>query len=132
MALTNECHLNCLVTVQKRVIRTIADASFIAHSTPIFHQLKLLKLHDIYKFNAVVDTHLKIMNGNYHVLHNVNTRNRNLALPKFHRLARTQQSVSFNGPSYWNDLPLSIREKTNIAHFKRDLKAFYIDQYETD
>ena len=126
---TNDCHLRPLVTIQKRIVRTIADAGFLEHSTPHFHRLKLLKFFDLYRFSVVVDTHVEILSGNYRTTHSLNTRNSNLAVPKFHRLSRTQQSITFKGPSFWNEIPDNLKNQTSIPRFKRELKKFYLDQY---
>ena len=126
---TNSVHLDSLKSIQKRIIRTISNAEFLAHTTPLFRKLEILKLNDLYKFLAVLDTFKKIQKGHYSVSHGLHTRNRNLALPKFHRLARSQQSITFNGPSLLNSLPEEIRSITSYPMFKRKLKTFYLQQY---
>ena len=126
---TNVTHLNPLITIQKRIVRTIADADYLAHTPPLFKKLNLLNLADLYKFQAVVDTHSKILKGGYKIEHNVNTRNRNLSKPKFHGRERTYQSIATKGPNLWNSLPPEIRSIKSIPRFKRNLKAFYISKY---
>ena len=126
---TNSIHLDQLITVQKRIIRTILNAEFLAHTTPLFQRLKILKFSDLYKFLALLDTFKKIREGLYNVSHILHTRNCDLPLPKFHRLARTQQSITFNGPSLWNSLPESIRDITSYSLFKQKLKAYFLQQY---
>ena len=128
---TNETHLKPLIVIQKRIIRTIADAGFLEHTTPLFFKFKLLKLEDLYKYYAVIDTHIKILKGKYQSAHNRNTRYSNLAVPKFHNLTRTKQSVTSMGPTFWNTLPDSLRYEDSIARFKKGLKTHYINQYDT-
>ena len=89
----------------------------------------MLKIVDLFKFQAVVDTHAKILEGGYRREHNINTRNRNLSKPKFHGRARTSQSIATSGPNLWNDLPPEIRSINSIPSFKRNLKAFYVSKY---
>ena len=84
---------------------------------------------DLYKFQAVVDTHLKILKGGYRIEHNVNTRNRNLSKPKFHGKERTIQSIATRGPKLWNSLPPELRSIESISRFKRPLKTFYVSKY---
>ena len=126
---TNETHLNPLITIQKRIIRTISGAGYLDHTTPLFFNLKLLKLCDLYKYYAIIDTRNKILKGQYKSLHNVNTRNNNLAVPKFQYLTKTQQSVKFKGPTFWNTLPVSLRNEKSLLVFKNKLKMYYISQY---
>ena len=33
------------------------------------------------------------------------------------------------GPQIWNKLPTYIQESTSVRAFKKEVKAFYIDQY---
>ena len=126
---TNECHLEPLVIIQKRIIRTIADEDYLAHTTPLFFRLKLLKIKDLFRFQAVVDTYNKIKEGQYSVSHDIHTRNSQFALSKFHNLTRTQQSITFNGPTFWNSLPAELRNITILSNFKVKLKEFYLSQY---
>ena len=127
---TNDIHLLPLVRTQKRIIRNICNANFLEHTTPLFSRLKLLKLCDIYKFNVCLDTHTKLQKGLYRPSHGLQTRYRNLAVPKFHRLARTQQSISFSGPSIYNELPEQLRIIESSFSFKRRLKEYYLAQYD--
>ena len=126
---TNETHLNALFLCQKRIIRTIADAGYLDSSTPLFYRLKILKLRDLYKFQAVLDTYKKLKNGHYQISHNLNTRHRQLALPKFHSLTRTRQSITCSGPNLWNTLPDSLRNIPSLSVFKLKLRAYYLSQY---
>ena len=128
---TNDNHLKPLIIIQKRIIRIIADADYLAHTTPLFKKLNLLKLVDLYNFQAVLDTHQKIQKGLYQIEHNVNTRNCNLAKPKGHSLTRTQQAITFSGPILWNSLPPDIRCIKSISNFKKNLKSHYLSNYTT-
>ena len=92
-------------------------------------KLNLLQIVDLYKYQAIVDTHLKIQQGGYKIDHNVNTRNRNLSRSKFHKKARTHQSIATCGPNLWNSLPPEIRSIKSIPRFKRHLKTFFVSKY---
>ena len=126
---TNDIHLKPLIIIQKRIVRAIADADYLAHTSPLFKRFNLLKLVDLYNFQAVLDTHKKIQKGLYQIEHNVNTRNCNLAKPKSHRLTRTQQSITFSGPKLWNSLPPEIRRIKSLSIFKKKLKTHYLSNY---
>ena len=126
---TNDSHLEPLFLTQKRIVRTIANAQYLDSSTPFFFRLKILKLKDLFRFHAALDTFKKLKNGHYGITHDVNTRNTHLAQPKYHRLTRTQQSITFSGPTIWNSLPTSIQNISTLANFKVKLKEYFIDQY---
>ena len=115
---TNGVHLEPLFITQKRIIRTIADAQYLDPSTALFFKLKILKLEDLFKFHAALDTYKKLKNGQYEITHNLDTRKSHLARPKYHRLSRTQQSITFSGPTIWNSLPQSIQNIPTLPLFK--------------
>ena len=127
---TNDTHLLPLVKIQKKIIRNICNADFLEHTTPLFYRLKILKLCDVYKFNVCLDTHTKLQKGLYRSRHGLQTRYRSLAVPKFHRLTRTQQSVTFSGPTIYNELPEHLRSIGSRFTFKRRLKEFFLAQYD--
>ena len=128
---TNKTHLVPLINLQKRIVRTIANANYTDHTTPLFYRYKILKLDDIYKFQAILDTRTRIMNGEYKSNHSRNTRYGHLAFPKFHRLERTQQSITFQGPSLWNSIPDYLKEIDSLKLFKSKLKTYLIEFYIT-
>ena len=130
-AATSHSHLYPLIIQHKRIIRLLTDSHFREHTTPLFSRLGLLKLLDIYKYNLLIYIQKLIWNGKFQPDHDVNTRSRNLAVPTFQRLTRTQQSVSYAGPSLWNDLPNYLKEIVSPSIFKRKLKVYLIGQYST-
>ena len=128
---TNKIHLIPLEILHKRIIRTISNSGFLESTTPLFAKLKILKIDDLYKYNLLLLTRKRIYNGSFKTAHAVNTRNRDLAVPEFQRLTRTQQSSNFCGPLLWNSLPLEIRNSLNITSFKTKLKKYFLQQYST-
>ena len=126
---TNSIHLKPLIIQQKRIIRLLSGANYLDHTTPLFYDLNLLKLVDIHKFHASVYMFKRQFNENLTVNHNLNTRNRNELVPKFQRLSRTQQAISYVGPHIWNSLPTSIRNIPKLNTFKSALKRHLLDQY---
>ena len=126
---TYQNHLNPLITQHKRIIRTIASAQARDHTTPLFFQLGLLKFGDLYNYYLLIHMYKKINQGEFSVAHSVNTRNRHLATPTFHRLTLTQHSVSFRGPTAWNTLPLQLQQLPTLSKFKKCLKLFFIQKY---
>ena len=47
---TYKSNLQRIVTLQKRALRIVSNSTYIAHTGPIFKELKLLKFHDIHSF----------------------------------------------------------------------------------
>ena len=124
---TFSSHLENLITQQKRIVRIISDAPFLAHTSPLFANLRILKFIDIYKFNVALymyENHEK-----YKRTHNLNTRFRNLSLPSSNRLTVSQHAISFQGPNIWNKLPKELKEIKSKNYFKSQLKMFFLNSY---
>ena len=88
-----------------------------------------MKFEHLYEYFTIIDTFERLKKGEYSVTHNLITRNRSLAVPKFHRLLKTQQSLSFAGPTLWNNLPPEIRNITSLARLKSTLRDHFVSQY---
>ena len=128
---TGEVHLAPLVTLQKKLIRLITHADFLAHTEPLFKETNILKFSDLHKFVLAQYMYKqKALNSEmFETIHNYDTRNHTKAQQTFQRLTRTQQSVTFAGPKVWNALPLPIRESLTLSAFKGELKKYYIAKY---
>ena len=124
---TFSSHLDRLIVIHKRIVRIIAGEPPLSHSSPIFHDLKILKLYDIYRFQLAI--YMFNARHNYPVRHSLNTQSRGLPVSSFHRLSTTQHSISFMGPKIWNELPRNLTEISRFGEFKRKLKEYFIDQY---
>ena len=128
---TFDSHLQPLRVLQKKIIRIILFKSFGSPSSPLFHELNLLKLDDIYVYRVAILMFTEGSQDIYNRNHGYNTRNRNSLRPEYHRLTSTQRSVSYSGPSIWNNLPNYITASSNIASFKILLKKHLISLYVT-
>ena len=128
---TFRCHLNPLVLIQKRIIRLIAGAEFLAHTTPLFKEFRVLKFDDIFIYSVSIYMFKAIKDGCFAPQHNLATRHGHEISSSFNRLTTTQHSLSFTGPKIWNDLPLLLREISSLPLFKRKLKNYLIDFYDS-
>ena len=122
-------HLNTLIRQQKKILRLIGDKHYLEHTDPLFKQYNLLKINDIYKLNVLTYIHKKNIGSIYHTTHSYDTRNSNSFRPTFQRLSKTQNSIDFVGPKFWNELPDSIKNTCNYNSFKFKVKKFLLDKY---
>ena len=128
---TYSSSLDPIFILQKRAIRIICNAPYNYHTTSLFHRLKILKLTDIYRYNVCIHMFHKLKFSNlYAVTHTLNTRNRSMATPVYHRLTCTQHAVSFLGPTIWNSLPSSLKQIDGLPTFRKELKNFFINSYD--
>ena len=129
----NTCptHLTKLISLQKKIIRALTWSNYTASSSPIFHQLGLLKVTELnYFHNACLMFHV-IHNTNKRLSelipvssrnHPYNTRNKHLLVENLRRLKQTGLSIACIGPKIWNELDDKLKELSTISKFKVRLK----------
>ena len=122
-------HLKPLIVLQKRAIRLISDSQFSSHANPLFCQLRILKLCDIYKLKVAVYFFKNNLYNNFVRSHNHNTRSSHNLLPEFQKTNVTQRSINYSVPVLWDELPLDIRSLSTLSQFKRAVKIFYTSRY---
>ena len=125
---TSKSHLENLVLLQKKVIRIICNAEFLAHTNELFFQCKILKFQDIRPYFLCLYFH-KNESLFPTASHEYSTRNRNQPVPRFQRLKLTQRSIFFAAPHAWNKLPPHLKNIQSYNSFKYQLKQYFIDMY---
>ena len=110
---------------QNCIVETITKTSFFKTKiSPLYDELKLLKLNNIYKLEVskfmykFKSKSLPICSDEYFVLpskvHSYSTRfvtGDNYSLTRFNK-SNSQRSICYQGPKIWNELPAEIK---NIA-----------------
>ena len=124
--------LDQVFKLQKRIIRIINNADYLAHTRPLFKSSNILNIYDLNKYtlgnymykvkNKMIDD-VNIKQHN----HSINTRYRDNYCPQFQRLTITQKSYVFSAPSVWNDLPHEVQNSTTYSIFKKHNKQHYIN-----
>ena len=139
---TSSSTLGPLNKLQKKSVKIITNSSIRTHSKPLFLDLKLLKLEDIYKFEMAKlmhRIHYKLFNissseSNKLVMldqtHSYNTRQKNQKNYFLNRVRTTksQKSIQYIGAKIWNQLPKEIKQ-INSFKFKKELKNLLLKQY---
>ena len=148
-------HLNKVLIAQKRLVRMITHKDirqanyFLTHSNPLFHQLGILKIHDVhtlslskfvYKtlegsvpsnfsnwFRFATQIHCYRTRANF----NYSTRSQTNILYVPH--ARTTHyglnKTKVQGPRIWNNIPQNIRDKKSIIQFVSSLRSNLFGKY---
>ena len=116
----------------------ISQSDYFAHTSPLFKDLKLLKLDDIYAFHTqlllfkclILDSYpaMKDLICNLQRNHRYNTRLTELRLP-FCRTNKSKQRVLYQGIKNWNSLTSELKESQSLNIFKRNCKSYYINKY---
>ena len=112
--------LNPLIKLQKKVIRIMTHSEFNASTTPLFQQLKILKLSDMHKlevskFMYKIVNNLSPIDSSHLVplsqVHNYNTRHSTNGYYFIPRTATSlgKKSLKVLGPAVWAEVPKDIK-----------------------
>ena len=128
---THDCYLNRIETLQKRCVRVVADVEYLAHTNPLFFKFQILKFKDLYKYNACTYMFKNLEKfENLLVSHSHNTRSHGNYVATFQRLDLTQrQSIMYQCPTIWNNLPDTVRSVNSLDQFKQKCKQYLISLY---
>ena len=134
---TYETHINPVFLLQKRVIRTIAFETFTSPSTPIFSDLNILKLQDLFHLKLLIfvyESIYKITPVCFHnffetlaSVHQYSTRQANkgdIFLTHQNTKQYGLRSVRYFGAKFWNDIPVDITRSLSVSIFRQKLEAF--------
>ena len=131
--------INQIYRLQKKAVRICTNSSYLAHTNPLFHQLKILKVHDInilqtsifmfkYTKNVLppIFNDLFTYNRNIHSYPTRTCNNIHLQNPK---ILLAHKSLRHHGPDVWNTLPNFIKQTPFLNFFKRLIKTTLINKY---
>lgn len=127
-------YLDRLFVMQKKLIRSMTHSRLYDHTTPLFHELKLLKLHDIVHIQSSIFVYnalntFTIDCGFQHTRQNFDTRRPNdLRLPLC-RTSHAQKSILVRGVRCWNQLSDEIKTSNTRTSFKYKLKQQLLNNY---
>ena len=127
---TYQVHLQRLTILQKRSIRLINNADYLAHTNELFIRSKVLKLKEVHKLCCAIYLYKRpTLRDNFVRTHLHDTRFRSNLLPEHQRLSVCQHSINFVGPHIWNEIPTSVKDSISLSSFKFKFKSSLIDQY---
>ena len=131
--------INSIFLLQKKALRICTGSQYLAHTNPLFYELKTLKIFDIhvlqsllfmYKYtNNLLPNSFQIffiLNSTIHSYPTRNSSNFHLVNPK---LLIAQKSIRHHGPDLWNLLPDSIKSCSTTYSFKATLKRKLLSEY---
>ena len=132
--------LHKLEILQKRAVRMIANVYYLESTKPIFYELKLLKVKEIFTLQRATfmfKIKCKLLPGICSRYVSVsNSAHRHHSMRKsfyfIHPSCRTkirENSLSYHGPRLWETLPVSIQNSLSIGYFIRSTMAFLIASY---
>ena len=133
-------YIEPIFKLQKRAVRTISHLPVYSRSTPIFMNLQLLRVTEIFEMKLltfVYDSVNRIspscfhnlfkMNSSIHHHHTRQAYRGDLFQPQWNTISFGRRSISQLGPKLWNRLPFSLRSSSNGHTFKRKLKIHLLN-----
>ena len=141
--LTYDVHIKPIYLLQKRVVKAIAFEHFTSPSTPIFSDLKILKLQDLFQLKLlcfVYDCVNKKSPSCFHKffesvtnVHQYGTRQatkNDIFLTRKNTLQYGIRSVRFFGAKSWNNIPVDIKRSSSAFSFRQKLPVFlFLNNY---
>ena len=133
---TFKSSLKPLITIQKRVIRTISYVNRSTHTAPIFEQLQIFNLKKLNKYYTALYVYKCINNllyndNNFTFASDIHHRNLRdtlrLRAPRYATIQR-QRYILCHGCHVWNSLPEEIKLNESLISFKRHLKIFILNE----
>ena len=134
-----DVHIQPIFLLQKRIIRAIAFQSFSSPSSPIFSNLKILKLQDLFQLKLlsfVYECINKISPVCFYnffesikSIHHHDTRKaskNDIFLTRKNTLQYGIRSVRFTGAESWNSIPTTIKESASLVCFRYKLKSYLL------
>jgi len=135
----DEVHLTSIFRTQKKAVRIITnnhhfneDTFERVHSAPLFKELKLLNIYDVFKIEALKFVFDSVNKNNpsqfhsfyAHPVNNTNTaanRNNNLNTPSPRTTSYGIKSLKYTGVILWNDLDNNLRNSPSKANCSKKI-----------
>ena len=133
VVLTNTyCYSQFSPENSKKYCRLLTFSSFTAPFEPLFKQLKIFNIYQIYQFQLYM---YRIVNSSLPSLdhrlfqtgsnvHMYDTRHKEDLHRPFCRTRKRQQTMCFQGPMLWNAIPDTIKHAPSFGVFKNRLRIF--------
>ena len=128
--------LDKILKIQKKYCRIITFSDFRARSEPLFKELNILNVYQMYKYQIALFMY-RHLNGLIPLLecfsfatnesvHDHFTRQCSSLHMARCRTKKRQSTIIFQGPKLWNSLPSSLRDSPSVNLFKKHIKTYLL------
>lgn len=134
--------LNKCQILQRRALRLCWGLPKDISSLALYDKTKKLSINDLFVYQLCSFVYLWVHNelpevfneiyclqGNVHAY---NTRHLNKIVPKYRKKIKLSNTVSVQGPKYWNILPREITESHSIDTFHHNIKKYLMSSRNTE
>ena len=133
--LTYDTHIKPIYILQKKVVRAIAFMNFTSPSSPIFSDLKILKLYDLFHLKLLLFVYESVNRISPSVFHNFfeilsdvhqhdtrQARKGDIFMTRHNTLQYGERSIRYTGAKSWNNIPFNIKQSPSVTSFRRQVK----------
>ena len=130
-------HTDILVKLQKKAVRSISKVGYLDHTAPLFNNLKLLQVHEIYNYNCAKFIYQCYNNKSFKNFkdklctnsdyHDHNTRSKDLLRKPKGRLKLFDNTALERGIELWNTMFDCTKNASTILSFKSQLKSYMMN-----
>ena len=120
----------------KKVVRAITFKKFTSPSTPIFSELKILKLYDLFHLKLLTFVYESVNLISPTVFHNFfvtlshahqydtrQARGGDVFMMRKNTLQYGLRSIRYAGAKSWNNIPFKIKQSPSVMIFRRAMKV---------
>ena len=127
-----------LIMLQKRIARLLTDSAYYAHSDPLFNELKMLKIKDLFIYHCQIFMHKTInlekypnFRGSINAVQSAHSYNMRYSILKapYCRSDVCKQSLLNQGIRAWNQLTNDVKTSTSLNCFKTKCKERLVSRY---
>lgn len=136
---SNKIKIDSLLRLQKKALRICSHSHYLAHTDPLFHNFKTLKIYDIHTYQTAIFMYKTSNNTIPTPFQNIFIYNRDIhSYPTRHssdfhltnpRLIIAHKTIRHHGPDVWNTLPINIKHAASLLSFKVLLKRYLLSKY---
>ena len=136
---SNKMKIMLIYRLQKKALRICTHSYYIAHTDPIFYELKTLQIADIHIFQTAIFMYkfwintiplafrnIFVYNSSIHSYPTRHSSDFHLTNPK---IIMAYKSIRHHGPDIWNALPDKIKHSASLYSFKASMKKYLISKY---
>jgi len=142
--LTHDTFIKPIYILQKNVLKAITFKNSSSPSTPIFYDLKILKLYDLFhlKLLTLVYECMNLISpiffhnffDNLTSVHQYNTRQAckgDIFMTQKNTLQYGLRFIKYAGAKSWNEIPAIIKQSRSVVIFCRELKQHFSTKYQS-
>ena len=126
--------INKISMIQKRIIRTLSNSKYNAHTDPIHSSLRILKFKDILQYNSITFmykyTNSLLPDSFTNMFGETNQRSRNVRTDKIRYKTLDSFPKAFL-PKYWNSLNMNLKYSASCKIFQANAKSNLIKTYKS-